>query len=306
MRSDRYPSLRILLSGSSGLIGSEFNRFLQNAGHQVVRLVRNKEELSSGAIHWDPIHGAVQKEDFEGFDAVVHLAGSNIGQGRWTKKKKEQIFLSRCRDTWLLSHVLCRLYSPPKTLVSASAVGFYGDRGEEELTEDSSQGRGFLADLCGKWEKATETIENRGTRVVHARFGAVLSDKGGILKKLLKPMRWGVGGVLGPGDQWVSWISLDDLLGACYHCLIEEELSGAVNCVAPSPVTQCELVHILAKSIHRPAFFPLPSWLLKAIFGDMAKELILSSQKVKPAKLLNSRYVFHTPDLQSALKLALR
>jgi uncharacterized protein (TIGR01777 family) len=294
--------MRILLSGSSGLIGSALKNFLQQAGHEVVCLMRNKEAVvPEDAIYWDPIHGLFQKEDFEGFEAVIHLAGTNIAQGRWTKKKKEEIFLSRCRDTWLLSHVLCRLYRPPTTLISASAVGFYGDRGDEELTEESRQGIGFLADLCEKWEKGTDAIENRGTRVVHARFGAVLSAKGGVLQKMLIPMRLGLGGKLGSGKQWVSWIGIDDLLGACDHCLTREELCGPINFTSPEPVTQEEFVKTLAKSVHRPAFCNLPSWLVKALFGEMGKELLLSSQKVKPEKLLKTGYVFRHPSLQAAL-----
>jgi uncharacterized protein (TIGR01777 family) len=293
--------LRILLSGASGFIGSNLKIFLQLAGHEVIRLVRGREKMGEDAIYWDPIHGSVHKEDFEGFDVVVHLAGAGIAQGRWTKNKKERLFLSRCRDTWLLSHVLCHLYRPPKVLFCASAIGFYGDRSDEELMEDSPQGSGFLADLCGKWEKATEVIENRGTRVIHARFGAVLGAKGGMLKKLLGPMHWGLGGRMGSGTQWISWIGLDDLLGACYHCLMKEEISGPVNFAAPSPLIQSEFIRILAKKLGRPAFCHLPGWLLKAALGEMAREMILSSQNAKPVKLLKTGYTFRYPDLKTAL-----
>jgi uncharacterized protein len=293
--------LRILLSGSSGFIGSQIKIFLKLAGHEVVCLVRRKEDLAADAIYWDPIHGAMRKEDFEGFDAVIHLAGAGIAQGRWTKSKKEQLFLSRCRDTWLLSQVLCRLYRPPKTVLCASAIGFYGDRGEEELTEDSPQGTGFLADLCEKWEKATAAVANRGTRVVHARLGVVLSARGGMLKKMLRVFRLGLGGKMGSGKQWVSWISIDDLLGAFYHCLMNEDIDGSVNFVAPQPITQAEFARVLAKRLSRPAFCHLPAWILKAAFGEMAKEMILSSQNVKPAKLLRTGYHFRYPDLKTAL-----
>lgn len=303
----QYPTapMRILLSGSSGLIGSYLKNFLRLAGHEVVRLIRKKEDLGEDAIYWDPVHRVFQKDDFEGFDAVIHLSGSSIGEGRWTKKKKEEIFLSRCRDTWLLSHALCRLHKPPKTLLCASAVGFYGDRGDEELTEDSPRGKGFLADLCEKWEKATEEIENHGTRVIHARFGAVLSARGGALKKMLAPMRLGLGGKLGSGKQWFSWIGIDDVLGACYHSLMRQELSGAVNFTAPEPVTQEEFIHTLAARIHRPAFCCMPGWLVKAMFGEIAKEAILSSERVKPAKLLKTGYVFRYPDLKTALEFVM-
>jgi uncharacterized protein (TIGR01777 family) len=296
----RIP-LRILLSGSSGFIGTCLKNFLQLAGHEVVRLVRGPEGLAEDSICWDPVHGSVKKEDFEGFDAVIHLAGAGIAQGRWTKNKKDQLFLSRCRDTWLLSQILCRLYRPPKVLLCASAIGYFGDRGEEELNEDSTQGSGFLADLCEKWEKATATIENRGTRVVHARFGVVLGAKGGMLKKMLRPMYLGLGGRMGSGNQWMSWIGIDDLLGAAYHCLMRDEISGPVNFVAPQPVTQIEFTRILTKKLRRPAFCHLPSWLLTVIFGEMAKEMILSGQKVKPDRLLKTGYVFRYPDLKTAL-----
>jgi uncharacterized protein (TIGR01777 family) len=193
------------------------------------------------------------------------------------------------------------LYSPPRTLISASAIGYYGDRKNEELTEESSAGKGFLADLCEKWEKATAAIENRGTRVVHARYGAVLGAKGGMLHKLLGPFRWGLGGKMGSGEQMVSWIGIDDLLGAMLHCLTKEELSGPVNFVSPTPVSQGEFTRLLAKKVGRPALCPLPAPLLKLAFGEMAKELLLSSQKVKPQKLLNTGYLFRYADLQTAL-----
>jgi uncharacterized protein (TIGR01777 family) len=300
---DRYPKtpLRILLSGSSGFIGSQLVDFLSLAGHEVIRLVREKNKRAKDAIFWDPGHGEVNKEDFEGFDAIIHLAGSGIANKRWTKKNKEQLFLSRCRDTWLLSQILCRLHRPPRTLICASAIGYYGDRKEEELTEESSRGEGFLADLCEKWEKATDAIENRGTRVVHARFGAVLGAKGGMLRKMLGPFRWGMGGRIGSGRQIVSWIGIDDLLGAITHCLMKEEISGPVNLVAPQPVTQAEFTRLLAKKVHRPAFCHVPATFLKLVLGEMANELLLSSQKVKPQKLLETGYPFRYPDLKTAL-----
>lgn len=300
---DRYPkqSMRILLSGSSGFVGSKLKIFLQLCGHEVICLTRRKEEASDKAIHWDPIHGNFQKEDFEGFDAVIHLAGANLGASRWNKERKEQFFLTRCRDTWLLAQVLCRLYRPPKTLICASAIGFYGDRGIEELTEDSPQGQGFLADLCGKWEKASESIENRGTRVVHARFGAVLGAQGGMLQKMLLPFRLGLGGKIGSGNQVISWIGIDDLLSAIYHVLMNEDLHEAVNMVAPQPVSQKEFAEILSKKVHRPAFCHIPAGILKLALGEMAKEMILSSQKVIPSKLLASGYEFRYPDLSTAL-----
>ncbi len=298
-----YPlqKLRILLSGSSGFIGSQLKSFFSTAGHQVICLVRKKQEVAENAIFWDPIHGNLNKEDFEGFDAVIHLAGARFPFGRWSKKIKEQIFLSRCRDTWLLSQVLCRLYSPPRTLISVSAIGFYGNRGQEELTEESPAGQGFLADLCQKWEKATESIENRGTRVIHPRLGVVLGKGGGMLPKMLRLVRWGLGGKLGSGQQMISWIEIDDLLQAFDHCLNHDAIDGPINFVAPHPVSQADFTKMLARYIHRPAFCHIPASLLKAALGEMATEILLSSQKVIPEKLLKTGYVFHYADLQAAL-----
>lgn len=300
---DRHPTqpLRILLSGSSGFIGSHLRCFLQACGHEVKRLVRSQKEEAKDIVYWDPQHGNFQKEGFEGFDAIIHLAGANIAQGRWTKSKKEELFLSRVRDTWLLSQVLNRLYRPPKILICASAIGFYGNRGKEELTEESSSGTGFLADLCDKWEKATQGIANRGTRVIHARFGVVLSAKGGMLQKILPSFRLGWGGKIGSGEQMISWIGIDDLLGGIYHVLMRTDIEGPVNLVAPRPVSQADFARILAKKIHRPAVFYLPAWLLKIALGEMANEMILSSQNVKPVKLIQTGYEFRYPDLSTAL-----
>ncbi len=300
---DSYPKapMQILMSGTSGFIGSRLKNFLQLAGHHVVRLVRRKEEVGEDAIFWDPIHGEVVKEDFEGFDAVIHLAGAGIANGRWTKKRKESLFLSRCRDTWLLSQVLCRLYQPPRIVISASAIGFYGSRGDAELTEESPGGKGFLSHLCQEWERATDAIENRGARVVHPRFGAVLGARGGVLQKMIGPFRWGCGGKLGSGKQKVSWIGIDDLLGGIYHCLMTDAINGPVNFTAPQPVNQEEFAHLLAKKVKRPAFCHVPAFALKLMFGEMADELLLASQNVLPKKLQETGYVFRYPDLKTAL-----
>lgn len=300
---DLYPRepQRILLSGASGFIGSSLKNFLQLCGHKVVRLVRRRDDVAEDSIFWDPSNGNFEKEHFEGFDAVIHLAGANLSQGRWSEKNKEQFFLSRCRDTWLLSQVLCRLYRPPKTVIAASAIGYYGNRGREILTESSSQGQGFLADLCAKWEKATDSIENRGARVVHARFGAVLGAKGGMLQKILPIFKWGLGGKLGTGQQMISWIGIDDLIGGIYHTLMKDSLSGPVNLVAPQPLSQAEFSRILAHKLKRPAFCNVPAWALKAVLGEMAEEMLLASQNVQPQKLLESGYEFRYPDLSKAL-----
>lgn len=299
----RYQTkpLRILLSGATGLIGRSLEALLGTAGHDVVRLVRNHEMASRHAIHWDPVHGNFCKEDFEGFDAVVHLAGENIASGRWTKKRKERLFLSRCRDSWLLSQILSRLHRPPKTVICASALGYYGNRGQEKLTEKSPKGEGFLADLCGKWEDATQAIESRGSRVVHTRFGIVLSAAGGMLQRTLLPFKMGLGGRLGSGSQVMSWIGIDDVVGALYHSLMTESLEGPVNITAPTPVSQAEFSQVLARKLGRPMFFSVPAWALRSLLGEMAEELLLSSASVAPKKLLETGYVFRYPDLSQAL-----
>ncbi|HSX12797.1 MAG TPA: TIGR01777 family oxidoreductase [Chlamydiales bacterium] len=294
--------MRILVSGSRGLIGSSLTAFLTAEGHQVIRLVREKSSKQENAVYWNPQIGEANKEDFEGFDAMVHLAGENIFRFRWSKKKKETLFQSRCRDTWLLSQILTRLNLPPKIVISASAIGIYGDRGKETLTESSPPGRGFLADLCTKWEEATASIEARGSRVVHTRFGMVLSPEGGALKKMLGLFRWGLGGRIGSGDQFVSWIAIDDAIGAIYHCLISHELEGPVNVVAPHPVTNAQFTHTLAKLLHRPACFHIPRWVLRLILGEIADEVILPSAQVVPQKLIETGYQFKFSELEPCLR----
>jgi len=294
--------LRILLSGSHGLIGSHFKALLEGAGHTVIPLMRGSPIKSETAVYWDPNQGILCKEHFEDFDAIIHLAGENLSSGRWNKKRKEKIFLSRCRDTWLLSQILCRLYRPPRTLITASAIGFYGDRGQEELTEESGPGSGFLSDLCCKWEKATDAIEQRGTRVLHPRFGMVLSRRGGALAQMLMPYKLGLGGRLGSGEQIVSWIAIDDAVGALYHMLMEETLFGPVNVVSPEPLPQKLFAEILAKRLHRIAWMPLPKLLLRLIYSDLADELLLASFSVKPKKLVESGYLFRHSDLATALR----
>lgn len=302
-----YPRtpLNILLSGSHGFIGSALVRFLQLGGHNIMHLSRSpSDKKAQNAIYWNPETGDVNKEDFEGFDAVIHLAGENIAGMRWTEKKKEKIFLSRARDTWLLTQVLNRLYQPPKVLIAASAYGFYGDRGEETLTEASSSGKGFLADVCRRWEAATDAIAQRGTRVAHARFGNVLSPSGGMLQKLLPTYKLGLGGKLGSGEQWLPWITLDDVLGSLYHILFTQELEGPVNCCAPKPIRQKEFASQLARTLRRPALGNLPAGLLRLLFGEVADALLLSSGRALPEKLLKSGYAFRFSDLSAYLAFA--
>jgi uncharacterized protein (TIGR01777 family) len=264
--------------------------------------VRSKRRLEPGAIYWNPQTGEIQKELLENFDAVIHLAGENISSGRWTKRKKKALFLSRCRDTWLLSQTLSRLSNPPKVLICASATGYYGNRGEEILTEKSGKGSGFIADLCEKWEQATSPLEKCDCRVVHARFGAILSPSGGILGKLLPTFRLGLGGRLGSGQQIISWIALDDAIGALEQALLREDIEGALNVTAPHPVTQQVFTAALADQLKKPAPFVFPRFLLRLLIGEMADEVLLASARALPQRLEETGYHFLYPTLKDALK----
>ncbi len=300
---NRYPKnpLRILLTGASGFIGSSLRTFLQSAGHSVIRLVRGAKDPSADSIVWNPSKAEFKQEEFEGFDVIIHLAGAGIADHRWTANYKKLLFLSRCRDTWILSQILSRLERPPNVMICASATGYYGDRGSEELTEDSPAGKGFLADLCKQWEAATQAVQKRGVRVVHTRFGAVLGAKGGMLLKMLGLSRFRLAGKIGSGKQSLSWISIDDLTYSIYHCLNDQTIQGAVNLVAPNPVTQEEFIFLLAKKLKVSAFCHLPAFLVRLVMGEMGKELLLASQKVKPQKLIETGYTFCYPDLHIAL-----
>lgn len=297
----RYQPLRwrILVSGASGLIGSRLTGFLCGAGCEVVHLVR-KRSSAPNEIFWDP------KIDLEGFDAVIHLAGKNISSKRWSCHVKQELFLSRCQSTQRLSQALAQLARPPKCFITASATGIYGNRGEETLTEESSPGSGFLAHLCQKWEAATSAAEQADIRVVHTRFGVVLSKEGGMLAKLLPSFRLGLGAILGDGKQYLPWILLDDLVYGLFHVLANETLRGPVNFVAPDLKTQAEFSHALAHTLHRPCFVRLPAPLLRLLLGEMADEMLLSSAKVLPKRLQLSGFKYTCPTLNEALKEALR
>lgn len=304
---ERYPlaPMRILISGSTGLIGSEVKTFLQSLGHDVHALARADKDRGPNSVHWNPKTGEVRKADFEDFDAVIHLAGKNIAGGLWTKKFKERVFISRCRDSWLLSHVLLRLLRPPKTLICASAVGYYGSRNKEILTENSKRGKGFLADLCQKWEEATVGIENRGTRGVHTRFGLVLTAKGGMLGKVLPLFRWGLGAILGSGRQSISWISLDDVVYGIYHALMTKELEGPVNFTSPHPETNRSFSEKVASALRRPLFLRISARFLRLILGRMADEMFLASVRAVPEKLQETGYHFVHPTLEDVLEFEL-
>jgi uncharacterized protein (TIGR01777 family) len=293
----------ILVTGSTGLIGSKLCSFLTADRHHVLRMVR-KARTGADEVSWDPSSGKLDSGALEGIDTVIHLAGENIAGGRWTAKRKRRIRESRINGTHLLAQSLAHLSNPPKILISVSAVGYYGDRGEEQLVEESSPGTGFLPDLCREWEEATEPASRKGIRVVIPRLGTVLSPKGGALALMLPIFRLGIGGRIGSGRQYMSWIAMDDLIGVFHHAIHCESLRGPVNAVSPNPVTNLVFSKTLGHVLSRPVLFALPSLAARIVFGEMADEALLASAKVSAARLMDSGYQFRFPGLEDALRSA--
>jgi uncharacterized protein (TIGR01777 family) len=291
--------MKCLVSGSTGLIGSVLVPHLKKTGHDVRRLVR-KPTSSQDEISWDP-ETSVDRSKLEGFDAVIHLAGESI-MGRWNDAKKDAIRKSRIHGTKTLSDALASLSNPPTVMVSASAIGYYGDRGNEWLPEESPAGTGFLPEVCHAWEQSAASIAEKGTRVVFTRFGIVLSREGGALKQMLTPFKMGVGGKVGSGDQYYSWISIDDVVEGIHHVLLNDSIQGPVNFVTPNPVKNSEFTRILAKVLNRPAIFPMPAFAARKAFGEMADALLLASARVQPTKLLASSYPYQYPELEGAIR----
>ncbi len=290
---------RILVTGVSGPIGIALLSSFKTQGSQVVRLVRGRSQ-NAGQVSWNPLAPAAPAM-VSGFDAVVHLAGESV-VGRWTEEKKKAIRESRVQGTRNLAAALAQSAAKPRVLVCASAVGFYGSRGEEVLCEESATGQGFLPEVCREWEDASRIAAEAGIRTVNIRIGLVLSPKGGALGNMLKPFKLGLGGRIGSGQQWWSWIHVDDIVGGIQHAIRAESLSGPVNFVAPNPVRNAEFTKVLALVLGRPAFFPVPEFALRLAFGKMAaEELLLASQRVEPGKLRTSGYEFRFPELKAAL-----
>lgn len=296
--------MKIAIGGSTGLVGNELVSFLSTGGHDVVRLLRRarKDTAQKQHVLWDPASGTIDSSGLEGCDAVIHLGGDNIAHGRWNAGKKRLIRDSRVISTQLLAKTLAGLARPPKVFVCASAIGFYGDRGDELLTEESAPGPRFLSDVCREWEDATEPARAAGIRVVNLRIGVVLTPKGAALHKMLTPFKFGLGGIVGPGTQWWAWVALDDVVRAIQHCVVNESLSGPVNCVAPDCVTNRDFTKTLGRVLRRPTLFPMPAFVVKAVFGEMGEELLLGSSRVTPTKLMESGYEFACPTLEPALR----
>jgi uncharacterized protein (TIGR01777 family) len=295
---------RILVSGASGPIGTALLPSLESSGAQVVRLRRKQAYRATTNDHehiaWEPTQ-PISPDAVSGFDAVIHLAGESI-VGRWSSAKKAKIRDSRMLGTRNLAEALARAKEKPEVFVSGSAIGYYGNRGDELLKEDSSSGTGFLPEVCREWEAATRPAAESGIRTAQIRTGVVLSSKGGALGKMLLPFKLGVGGRLGDGEQWMSWIDVDDVVGAIHHILKNDLLHGPVNMVAPKPVTNAEFTKTLARALSRPAILPVPAFAAKLVFGQMGEEVLLWSQRVEPTRLIMSGYPFRFRELRASLE----
>jgi len=304
------PRKRILISGSTGLIGTQLGAFLETDGHDVHRLIRPSTRLHADqdltkVVKWDDRTGDIIEGSLENFDVIIHLAGAGIGDKRWSKKRKKLIAESREIPTRNLANALANLASPPSLFMCASAVGYYDNRGDEELDENSSSGDGFLAEICRQWEDAAQPAIDAGIRTIHMRTGIVTTAAGGMLQQILLPAKLGAMGPIGGGRQWQSWISLDDQIYAMHYLMNHETANGVFNLTAPNPVTQKQFAKALGKVLRRPAFAPAPGFVMKILFGEMGKSLILDGQKVLPRRLQELGYTFEHEMLEPALRDAL-
>jgi uncharacterized protein (TIGR01777 family) len=301
--------MRVIVTGSTGLVGRALVRSLLADGHGVTRLVRGDSQSfrapGTAAVRWDPERGEIDAKALEGHDAAVHLAGESIAEGRWDDEKKRRILESRVKGTRLVAEALAGLDEKPRALVSASAVGFYGDRGDEVLSEESASGTDFLSEVCREWEKATLAASQARLRVVHVRIGVVLSAEGGALPKMLTPFKLGLGGRVGSGRQYMSWITLEDLVSVIRRAVEDETLRGAVNAVAPRPVTNEQFTKALGRVLGRPTVFAVPAFAARLAFGEMADALLLSGSRVEPARLSAAGFEFKHAEIEGALRAVL-
>lgn len=299
------PRLTVAITGASGLVGQSLSHFLTTGGHRVVRFVRDSRSAGEGAIYWNPASGEIDAAGLAGADAVVHLAGTSIGAGRWTDARMRAILNSRVQGTELMARTLAEMKQGPRILVSASAVGYYGDRGSESLAEDAKPGTGFLADVCRAWEGATRSAERAGVRVVLLRSGLALSPAGGALGQMLLPFKIGVGGRIGSGKQYLSWIDLDDLVALIVHAIYTKALAGPVNATAPHPVTNAAFTSALGRALGRPTIVPVPAIAVKAAFGQLGTEALLWGQRVLPSKATQSGFRFFYEGVEESLRFQL-
>ncbi|MGH2633826.1 MAG: TIGR01777 family oxidoreductase [Tepidiformaceae bacterium] len=289
---------KIAITGSSGLVGSALRQRLESEGHEVVRIIHG--DKSDPAAMWDPTNGWVRDSAFDGCDAVVHLAGESIGNGRWTDSRKQKLRASRIEATRLLVDHLAAMTIRPRAFVAASAIGFYGDRGDEQLSEQSPKGAGFLADLVEDWERETLRATEVGMRAVALRFGIILAKDGGALPRMLLPFKFGAGGKLGSGKQWMSWLTLDDIVSILERA-ITGDFEGVYNAVSPNPVRNSDMAKAIGRALHRPALLPTPKFALKLMLGSAADELLFFSQRVYPARLIAAGFPFAHPELGEPL-----
>jgi uncharacterized protein (TIGR01777 family) len=299
--------MRILVSGSTGFLGSSLIDVLEREGHTILRLVRpdTSKRAASGApaqtVRWDPVGGQIDAKAAEGADALIHLAGASIADGRWNAARKNLLRTSRIEATRHLIEALSKLQRPPRVIVASSAIGYYGNRGDETLTETTAPGGDFLSALCREWEAESARGTEFGAHVVMLRFGIILASHGGALARMALPFKMGAGGRIGSGRQWMSWLTLPEAVGMIRFALSNSKLAGPANAVAPNPIQNADFTHILAKTLHRPALFPAPAFALRLALGEMADALLLVSQRVKPSKLEQAGYQFAQPDLAAAL-----
>ena len=295
--------MRVLISGASGLIGTALTSRLESAEIEVKQLTRQSvDDADEKRIYWHPESGTLDAEQIEGFRAVIHLAGENVADENWTNEKKRRIMDSRVASATLLCRVLAHLKEKPRMLICASAIGYYGNRGDEELTEDSEPGTGFLAEVCQAWERAVQPAVEAGIKVVNLRMGMVLSSHGGALQRMLPPFRLGLGGPVAGGQQWMSWIAMNDLMEIILHCLNNRRMTGVINAVAPNPVQNRDFVQALGRVLGKPVITPVPAFAVKLKFGEMGRELILASTRVKPERLEQSGFEWQYPDIEDALR----
>lgn len=292
--------MKIAIAGASGLVGKALTPLLEAEGHDIVRLVRNSPK--AGEIEWHPNQDSIDPAKLQEFDAIINLAGENVAEGRWTEEKKKRIHDSRVHGTHLLSEAIAKLTTKPRAFLCASATGIYGDRGDETLNEQSESGGGFLAGVCREWEMATEPAHRAGVRVVNLRFGPILARVGGMLEKMLMPFKMGLGGKIGSGKQYISWVGIEDAVAAIKLALNDESIHGPLNVVSPKPVTNERFTRALGEVLSRPTVMAMPAFAARLAFGEMADEMLLVSQKVIPKKLQAAGFQFEYSDLETALQ----